>query len=84
MSQIPLMTIYGDRNRGRRRPNPLGSSKFVDYLDVDLLEEFINDQGKILPRRITGVTAYQQRRIAEAIKRARHLALLPFVARDIS
>lgn len=83
MSQIPLMTIYGDRKRPRRRPNPLGASKFVDYLNVDLLEEFINDQGKILPRRITGISAYQQRRVAEAIKRARHLALLPFVARDI-
>ncbi|MBM4178903.1 MAG: 30S ribosomal protein S18 [Ignavibacteria bacterium] len=54
----------------------------IDYLDPKFLSRFTNDQGKILPRRITGVTALQQRRLARAIKYARHLALLPFVAQD--
>ena len=52
----------------------------IDYKDTDTLNKFITDRGKILPRRITGVSAYFQKRLAEAIKRARHMALLPFVA----
>ena len=72
------------RNGGKKKPNPLKHQKVIDYLDAKFLLRFTNDQGKILPRRITGVTAYQQRRIARAIKYARHLALLPFVAKDIS
>ena len=68
----------------RKKQNPLKDAKVVDYLDVKLLQKFTNDQGKILPRRITGVTAYQQRQIAAAIKHARHLALMPFVAQDIA
>lgn len=71
-------------NRNRKRRNILGAAEHVDYLDIKLLQRFINDQGKILPRRITGVTAHQQRLVASAIKHARHLALLPFVAQDIS
>jgi len=54
--------------------------KYIDYKDPDFLFRFINDQGKILPRRITGNSLKYQRRLAVAIKRARHLALLPFVA----
>jgi len=54
--------------------------KKIDYKDIDLLKLFITDQGKILPRRATGVTVQQQRQIAKAIKRARILSLLPFVA----
>ena len=69
--------------RGKRR-NILGSAEHVDYFDIKLLQRFINDQGKILPRRITGATAHQQRMVASAIKHARHLALLPFVAQDIN
>jgi len=56
--------------------------KYVDYKDSDFLMRFINEQGKILPRRATGVTVQQQRRIAKAIKRARILSLLPFVAQN--
>jgi len=52
----------------------------IDYKDIDLLKLFITDQGKILPRRATGVTVQQQRQLAKAIKRARILSLLPFVA----
>lgn len=51
----------------------------IDWLDYKLLERFIADNGKILPRRITGTKAIYQRQLAVAIKRARHMALLPFV-----
>ncbi|MDC0231083.1 30S ribosomal protein S18 [Aureispira] len=54
--------------------------KAIDYTDVDFLMSFINEQGKILPRRITGNSLKYQRKVATAIKRARHLALLPYVA----
>ena len=53
--------------------------KYIDYRDVDFLMQFINAQGKILPRRITGNSLKYQRKMATAIKRARHLALLPYV-----
>jgi small subunit ribosomal protein S18 len=52
----------------------------IDYKDIDTLLKFITERGKILPRRITGVSAYFQRRLTKAIKLARHVALLPFVA----
>ena len=52
----------------------------IDYKDIDLLKLFITEQGKILPRRATGVTVQQQRELTKAIKRARTLSLLPFVA----
>ena len=52
--------------------------KHIDYKDPDFLIQFVNEQGKILPRRITGNSLKYQRKVAVAIKRARHLALLPF------
>ena len=58
----------------------LNENQRIDYKDIDLLKLFITEQGKILPRRATGVTVQQQRQIAKAIKRARALSLLPFVA----
>ncbi len=54
--------------------------KYVDYKDADFLLKLINEQGKILPRRITGTSAKYQRRVNKAVKRARHLALMPYVA----
>ena len=66
----------------RRKRNPLQDIEWVDYTNIKLLAKFINDQGKILPKRITGVNAKQQRAVAKAVKYARHLALLPFVAED--
>ena len=66
----------------RRRVSPLKPEEPIDYKDVDLLTKFITERGKILPRRITGLTAKQQRNITEAIKRARILALLPFVNQE--
>jgi small subunit ribosomal protein S18 len=53
--------------------------KFVDYKDPEFLRKFLNEQGKILPRRITGTSLKFQKRVATAVKRARHLALLPYV-----
>lgn len=76
------MAVTVRKHRARKRPNPLGKSRYVDYLNLPLLQHFINEEGKILPRRLTGVSAVQQRRIAKAIKYARHLALLPFVGYD--
>ena len=58
----------------------IGINQKIDYKDIDLLKLFITEQGKILPRRVTGVTVQQQRQIAKAIKRARILSLLPYVA----
>ncbi|MEI7595225.1 MAG: 30S ribosomal protein S18 [Bacteroidota bacterium] len=54
--------------------------RFVDYKDADFLLKFVNEQGKILPRRITGTSLKYQRKVAQAIKRARHIALMPYVA----
>ncbi len=56
--------------------------KEIDYKDVETLKMFITEKGKILPRRITGVSAYHQRKLAAAIKRARYMAILPFAAKD--
>lgn len=53
--------------------------RYVDYKNPDFLLQFVNEQGKILPRRITGNSLKYQKKVAVAVKRARHLALLPFV-----
>ncbi|GAB4333094.1 MAG: 30S ribosomal protein S18 [Flammeovirgaceae bacterium] len=54
--------------------------KYIDFKDADFLLKFLNEQGKILPRRLTGTSQKYQKRLAQAVKRARHLGLLPFVA----
>ncbi len=53
--------------------------KYIDYKDPNFLLKLVNEQGKILPRRITGTSMKYQRRVAQAIKRSRHLALMPYV-----
>ena len=53
--------------------------KYIDYKDPEFLKKFLNEQGKILPRRITGTSLKFQRKVAQAVKKARHLALLPYV-----
>lgn len=53
-------------------------NKTIDYTDIDLLNQYINEQGKILPRRITGLSGKKQRQITKSIKRARMLSLIPF------
>lgn len=83
----PMQTgsgFRGNKKIVKKKQNPIGKSKVIDYLNPKFLSRFTNDQGKILPRRITGVNAYQQREISRAIKYSRHLALIPFVAQDIA
>ncbi len=53
--------------------------KYIDYKDPDFLAKFLNEQGKILPRRLTGNSLKYQRKVAQAVKRARHIAILPYV-----
>lgn len=53
--------------------------RYIDYKDPEFLKKFLNEQGKILPRRLTGTSLKFQRKVAQAVKRARHLALLPYV-----
>ncbi|MCH8558236.1 MAG: 30S ribosomal protein S18 [Balneolia bacterium] len=57
--------------------------EYIDYKDIDTLQRFINDQGKILPRRVTGTSAKFQRQLSRAIKRARHMALMSFVTENL-
>lgn len=54
--------------------------KYIDYKDADYLLAFVNEQGKLLPRRLTGTSLKYQRKVSVAVKRARHLALMPYVA----
>jgi len=68
----------------RRRVSPITPGQPIDYKDVDLLRKYVTERGKILPRRITGLTAKQQRDLTKSIKRARQLALLPYVNRESS
>ncbi|GAA0437497.1 30S ribosomal protein S18 [Streptomyces luteireticuli] len=71
------------RTPSRTRPNPLDAAGItcVDYKDTDLLRKFLSDRGKIRSRRITRVTAQQQRQLAAAVKNAREMALLPYPGR---
>lgn len=71
-----------DPKSRKRKRCPFTAANFgeIDYKDVETLSKFITERGKILPRRITGVSAHYQRRLTTAIKRARMVALLPFVA----
>jgi len=62
-----------------QKHSPITLNQKIDYKKIDLLKLFITEQGKILPRRASGVTVQQQRQIAKAIKRARSLSLLPFI-----
>jgi small subunit ribosomal protein S18 len=66
--------------RKKQKVSPISFNQKIDYKDIDLLALFVTDQGKILPRRATGVTVQQQRKLSKAIKRARVLSLFAFVA----
>ncbi|MFQ6977233.1 MAG: 30S ribosomal protein S18 [Oscillibacter sp.] len=81
---------YGTRKQSpsRRRPEPqaqkvcqfcVDKCEYIDYKDAAKLRRFISERSKILPRRTTGTCAMHQRQLTEAIKRARQIALLPFV-----
>ena len=71
-------------NLGRNRKNycrfKKTGIKYIDYKDPEFLLKFVNEQGKILPRRLTGNSLKFQRKVSQAIKRARHIALLPYLA----
>lgn len=80
-------------DRGERRPRPRGRKprrkvcsfcvdkiEYIDYKDVNRLRRFVNERGKIMPRRMSGNCAKHQRQLSEAIKRARAIALLPYTA----
>ena len=70
-------------NFSRRRISPIKSNEVIDYKNIDLLSQFITEQGKILPRRVNGISAKQQRAVTKAIKQARFLALLPFLNQEL-
>jgi small subunit ribosomal protein S18 len=67
----------------RRKVDPFGGANApkIDYKDVKLLQRYISERGKIVPSRITAVSQKNQRKLAQAIKRARYLALLPYVVK---
>lgn len=87
------MALHNRRGGRGRYLNPLNNDKtkkkycrfkksgikYIDHKDPEFLKKFLNEQGRILPRRITGTSLKFQRRVARAVKRARHLALLPYV-----
>lgn len=72
----PLSVEIKKKKYCRFRKNRI---KYVDYKDPEFLKKFLNEQGKILPRRVTGTSLKYQRKVATAIKRARHIAILPYV-----
>ena len=70
--------LAGDNRRGPKKMSPgLLPGQVVDYKDAELLRKFVTEQGRLLPSRITGVTAMQQRQIRRAVRRARVMGLLP-------
>lgn len=81
IGSAPLNPALGQKQEVRKKYCRFKRSgiKYIDYKDPDFLLRFLNEQGRLLPRRITGTSLKYQRRLAVAVKRARHLALLPFV-----
>ena len=74
-----LQPVTVDKNRKKYCRFKKSGIKYIDYKDPEFLKKFLNEQGKMLPRRITGTLLKYQRKVAQAVKRARHLALLPYV-----
>ena len=64
----------------KQKLSQISAIQKIDYKDINLLTLFVTEQGKILPRRVTGITLQQQRKLAKAIKQARILSLFPFVS----
>ena len=73
------MRKKGGMRRKRKVCVFCGKDNVIDYKDTNKLKRYVSERGKILPRRITGTSLKFQRRVAQAVKRARHLALLPYV-----
>ena len=78
----PVRSVQSARGRRRRKVCAFCVDKIehVDYKDAGKLRKYMSERGKILPRRMTGTCAHHQRQLTEAIKRARHIALLPYTA----
>ncbi|MGX7395360.1 MULTISPECIES: 30S ribosomal protein S18 [Carnobacterium] len=78
------MAIQRRGGRKRRKVDYIAANhiEYIDYKDLDLLKRFISERGKILPRRVTGTSAKNQRKLTTAIKRARIMGLLPFVTAE--
>lgn len=72
----------GNFKKRKKCPFVAAGIQSIDYKDIETLSQFITEKGKILPRRITGVSHYNQKQLTKAIKRARYMALLPFVAQE--
>lgn len=79
-NEIKYLTAIKTEKRAKKycRFKKMGI-KYIDYKDADFLKKFLNEQGKLLPRRITGNSLKYQRKVGEAIKRARQMAILPYV-----
>ena len=82
---MTLMNEPLNRNENRKKYCRFKKNgiKYIDYKDANFLLKFVNDQGKILPRRITGTSIKFQKKVALAVKRARHLGLLPYVTDSV-
>ena len=81
MERQLLQRLNSEEETNMQAPDTkIEEPEYVDYKDVEFLKRFLNEQGKLLPRRVTGVSAKFQRQLTRAIKRARHLALIPYVA----
>ncbi|MDX2305713.1 MAG: 30S ribosomal protein S18 [Microscillaceae bacterium] len=78
---MTLMNESVQRNENRKKYCRFKKHKikYIDYKDPNFLLKFVNEQGKILPRRITGTSLKYQKKVTKAIKRARHIAILPYV-----
>lgn len=76
----PPDVVFGKRKKSC--PFTTGGVHHIDYKDIDTLSQFITERGKIVPRRVSGISLYHQRMLAKAIKKARYMALLPFVSQD--
>jgi|TARA_B110000259_G_scaffold184267_2_gene230964 small subunit ribosomal protein S18 len=69
-------------NTSKNRFSPIKAGEMIDYKNIDLLSKFVTEQGKILPRRVTRLSAKQQRSVTKAIKQARVLGSLPFINKE--
>ena len=81
-SAMQMQTAKQQPRRKKADPLKARGIKYIDFRDVKILSRFLNEQGKILPSRITGISSKMQRELTTAIKRARHLALIPFVSEE--
>jgi small subunit ribosomal protein S18 len=81
------MRTTSNRNSSKRTTNTKKTKRviteYIDYKDAKQLQKFVNDQGKIIPRRVTGLSAKQHRELVRAIKRARQIAIMPFISEAV-